>query len=41
MLPKSGVYYVPDEKLLAFLTILREKIKAFEAEQDYHQIKKI
>ena len=41
MLPKSGVYFVPDEKLLAFMSILREKIKFYEKEQDYHLIQKL
>lgn len=32
LLPKSGVYFVPDDKLCAFLHILRDKLKFFEKE---------
>lgn len=30
LLPKSGVYFVPDEKLVSFLRTIREKLKHFE-----------
>ena len=35
MLPKSGVYFLPDEKVVIFLRIMRNMIKKCEREQTF------
>jgi hypothetical protein len=38
LLPKSGVYFVPDDKIVVLLKIMRDMIKIYEQSSDYHII---
>ena len=35
LLPKSGVYFLPDERIVTFLKILNEMRKRFDGAQNY------
>jgi hypothetical protein len=35
MLPKTGVYFLPDERVVAFLKIMNEMRKRFEMDGNY------
>ena len=35
LLPKSGVYFLPDERIVTFLKILNEMRKRFEGAHNY------
>jgi hypothetical protein len=39
-LPKSGVYFLPDERIVAFLKIMNEMRKRYESEGNYMQANK-
>jgi len=36
LLPHTGVYFLPDERVICFLTIVEEMKKRFEAKMDYN-----
>jgi len=38
LLPKSGVYFLPDERLNMFLSVVREIKKKYEAQGEYQMI---
>ena len=38
LLPKSGVYFMPDDRIVIFLKIMRTMIHKFESEHVYNQI---
>lgn len=41
LLPKQGVYFLPDEKLIAFLKVVNELKKRAERDQEYGRAKKL
>jgi len=39
LLPKTGVYFLPDDKIVSFLKILNELRKKYEKEENYVKAK--
>ncbi len=40
LLPKTGVYFLPDERIIAFMKIMNEMRKKYEAAGNYMKAKK-